>query len=132
MTQHFQAATPLLSMSSVSVGIRIKGDFYSVSSLSVLHGTAQTCILLHELPCHQFMTVFSGINIKLTQKIFLNRAQWLNWQCYKYYRAEVYFRLYFSMPDTVKPTVNIQTLLLLSRRVCSFFGAILNAVAHFK
>lgn len=86
-----------------------------------------------ELPCHQLTTMFLDIKIKLTQKIFLNRAQWLNWRCYKYYGTKVYFCLYFSLPDTVKPTVNTQTflLLLLSRRVCGFFRAILNSVPHF-
>lgn len=86
-----------------------------------------------ELPCHQLMTVFLDTKIKLTQKIFLNRAQWLNWQCYKYCRAKVYFCLYVSMPDTVKPTVNTQTFLFLlsSRRERSFFRAILNSVPRF-
>lgn len=86
-----------------------------------------------ELLCHQLRTVFLDMKIKFAQEIFLNRAQWLNWHCYKYYRTRVYFCLYFSTPDAVKPTVNTQSflLLLLSRRVCSFFQAILNSVPHF-
>lgn len=80
----------------------------------------------------QLKTVFLDIKIKLTQKIFLNRARGLNWQCYKYYRTKVYFCLYFSLPDTAKPTVHTQTsLLLLSRRVCNFFRTILNSVPYF-
>lgn len=127
-------AVPLLPTSSRSGCTRMQG-FCNVSSLPDLRGRPQKCILFAEteLPCHQLMTVFLDMKIKLTQKIFLNRAPWLNWQCYKYYGTKVYFCLYFSMPDTVKPTVNTQTflLLLLSRRVCSFFRAILNSVPHF-
>lgn len=129
-------AVPSLLMSSMSRCTRMH-EFYNARAFSVLHGRAQKCILLTfaetELPCHQLTTVFLDIKMKLTQKIFLNRAQWLNWQCYKYYGTKVYFCLYFSLPDTVKPTVNTQTflLLLLSRRVCGFFRAILNSVPHF-
>lgn len=108
-------AAPLLSTSSASGCTRVQ-EFGKVSSLPVLHGRTQKCILLpfaeSEPLCHQLRTVFLNMKIKFTQEIFLNRAQWLNWQCYKYYRTRVYFCLYFSMPDAVKPTVNTQTFLL--------------------
>ena len=81
---------------------------------------------------HQSMTAFLDVKIKLTQEIFLNRAQRLNGQCYKYHRTKVYFRLYFSVPDVVKATANTQTFLWhSSRMVHSFFGAILNCVLRF-
>lgn len=66
---------------------------------SVLYGIAQSifcCLLRSALACHQLLTVFLDIKIKLTQKIFLNRTQWLNRQSYKYHGSEVYVCLYFS------------------------------------